>query len=172
MIAGDRDRFAIEAEPEEPIDGWVLGRFRFWLGGVAVGDWEDAADLRGCSHWLADFATRHVDRFDARLEHLPPADLMRILHDDVMCAPIPSRNEADAIASAYERFHISHLGMSSFNAVDLVLVATSDGSERCVWRNARDGSIGEARFARGEMATVAAAFSRTFRAAFPSQVGG
>jgi hypothetical protein len=43
------------------------------------------------------------------------------------------------IPDIFSRFHISRLGMSSFDAIDLLLVSTSDGHERCVWRNARNG---------------------------------
>jgi hypothetical protein len=170
VLVGDPQRFAIEAEPGEPVDGWILGRFRLWLGGVAVGDWDDAADLRGCANWLEDFATRPVNRFEARLEHLSADDLVRILYDDFMTKDVSRGGDSDAIADIYSRFHISHLGMSSFNAIDLLLVAISDGSERCVWRNACDGAIGEARLAHGEMETVAADFSRQFRAMFPGAI--
>jgi hypothetical protein len=166
MIAGNSQRFAIEAQPKEPDQGWVLGRFRFWLGGVPVGNWEDAADLRGCVRWLEDFANKPRNRLEPRLEGLTAADLIRILWDEFMTTPYRPGCPPDGIPDIYSRFHISHLGMSSFDALDLLLVSTLDGRERCVWRNARNGEIGECELAHGEMETVAVEFCRQFRARF------
>lgn len=67
MIVGRKDRFAIESELGEIVDGWVLGRFRFWVSGESVGNWDDAVDLKGCVGWLRDFASCPRDRFDPSL---------------------------------------------------------------------------------------------------------
>src|SRR5687767_10296624 len=84
MIAGRKDRFAIEAEVNDVVDGWVLGHFRFWLCSHQVGDWEDSADLRGCVRWLRDFAENPRDRFDPNLVNLPAEEVFKRVYDRPM----------------------------------------------------------------------------------------
>jgi hypothetical protein len=79
MIVGNRQRFAIDAEPEDPVDGWIFGRFRFWLGGVPVGNWDDAADLLGCVKWLEDFTSKPRDRLEPKVHGLSATELIRII---------------------------------------------------------------------------------------------
>jgi hypothetical protein len=132
MIVGNPQRFAIDAEPEDPVDGWIFGRFRFWLGATPVGNWDDAADLLGCVKWLEDFTSNPRNRLEPRLEGLSATELIRILYDDYMTLPYQPGVDACDIPDIFSRFHISRLGMSSFDAVDLLLVSTSDGHDRCV----------------------------------------
>src|SRR5687768_18410955 len=107
MIAGSKDRFAIEAEPDEIVDGWVLGRFRFWIDGESVGNWDDAADLTGCDGWLRDFAFNPRDRFEASMERAEVEEVFRRVYDQVT-----SEAEcASAVRDAVARFHISYLSM-------------------------------------------------------------
>ncbi len=86
MLVGRHDRFAIEAELEEVIDGWILGRFRFWLCGEPVGNWDDTADLRGCVSWLRDFAARPRDRFEPSLAGATPQEIFKNVYDAEFCA--------------------------------------------------------------------------------------
>jgi hypothetical protein len=66
------------------------------------------------------------------------------------------------IPFAYERFHITHLGMSSFDAYVVVLVKDADGAERCLWRKHGDENIHDCWLAAGEMERVAAEFCNEF----------
>ena len=163
MIVGNAERFAIETEPMDRVSGWILGRFRFWLCGRPIGNWEDAADLKGCARWLEDFATVPRDRHEAGLEVLSAEEVFKAVYDPVMASDIERANHLGGIRDAYSRFHISYLGMSSFEAFDVLLLFAADGSERCLWRDARNGEMGECRLAQGEMEKIAAEFCRGFR---------
>jgi hypothetical protein len=135
MIVGNSQRFAIEVEPEEILDGWLLGRFRFWIGGEAIGNWDDAADLRGCARWLAEFAAHPKDRYERQFDRASAEEIMRAVCDERGVRDNPLVEDVDG------RFYISRLGMSSFDAVDLLLVFTADGGERCIWREARTARL-------------------------------
>ncbi|MDP3279190.1 MAG: Imm42 family immunity protein [Deltaproteobacteria bacterium] len=156
MIAGNRERFAIEAEIEECIDGFTLGHLRFWICGRAVGDWEDSVDLLGCLRWLKDFRDHPRKRFEPGLWHLPAGEVFRRVYDPVM-AGAKSASES-CVPDAYARFHISHLGMSSFNRFDLLLLEDEHGAERCLWREAATEDLHECYLKSFEMESVAGEF--------------
>lgn len=158
MIVGTKDRFAIEAEPDEAEGGWVLGRFRLWLDGEPVGNWDDAADLKGCVGWLRDFATVPRDRFEPSLDGVEAEQVFRRVYDPVMTGAI----DGTPIRDAYARFHISHLGMSALERYDILLVKDAGGGERCLWRKAGENQIRECRLWRNEMETTAAEFCSRF----------
>jgi hypothetical protein len=158
MIAGRKDRFAIEAEPEEIVDGWVLGKFRFWLCGHAVGDWDDTADLKGCVGWLRDFVSKPRDRFEASLERASPEEVFREVYDPVMAGA----TRPALIDDAYGRFHIAHLGMSAFENFDILLLKEANGGERCLWRRAGSAVVHECYLWRNEMESVATDFCDLF----------
>jgi Immunity protein 42 len=162
MMAGNRERFGIEAEPEEVSGGWILGHFRFWLHGMPVGDWSDSTDLKGCARWLRDFADNPRDRFEPSLVELAPADVFRRVYD-----PVIANTDAQGpptIRDAFARFHISHLGMSSFERFDILLLKDAHEAERCLWRSTNAVEIFECRLWRNEMETVAAEFCERFSA--------
>lgn len=151
MIVGSKERFAIEADPQEEMDGWVLGGFRFWLAGQPVGNWDDAADLRGCVRWLRDFATVPRDRYEPALATAPAEEVFRCLYD----AAMDRGNGSTPAHDAFARFHISHIGMSSFELFDILLLYDAHGGERCLWRRAGAAHIHECRLWRNEMERVA-----------------
>jgi hypothetical protein len=163
MIAGNPERFAIEAEPTERVSGWILGRFRIWLRGRPIGDWDDTADLKGCARWLDDFAAVPRNRHEPGLEVLSAEEVFKAVYDPVMASDIERADRRDEIPNAHSRFHISHIGMSSFEAFDVLLLFTADGSERCLWRDARSGEIGECLLGHGEMENIAIEFCRRFK---------
>jgi hypothetical protein len=63
---------------------------------------------------------------------------------------------------AFARFHISHIGMSSLEQFDILLLYDAHGGERCLWRQADATKIEECRLWRNEMESVAGEFCRLF----------
>lgn len=163
MIVGNKGRFAIEVEPRQLSDRWVLGGFRLWLFGRPFGDWSDAADLLGCLRWLEDFATTPRDRFDPKLESLSAADVFARVYDPSMAPDARWDAAVEGVRDVFARFNISHIGMSSLDRVDVLLLFRADGSERCLCREMPGGEIREYQLARGEMESVAARFAEEFR---------
>jgi hypothetical protein len=158
MISGSKERFAIEAEPLEVTDGWILGRFRFWICNQPVGNWDDFADLRGCVRWLREFATESKDRFEPSLANAPPEEVFVSLYESTMTAD----SERKPVEAAYARFFVSHLGMSSMEAVDILLLYDEHGGERLIWRSDGSSAVRECRLWRREMEDVAADFCDQF----------
>jgi hypothetical protein len=108
-------------------------------------------------------ATVPRERHEPDLDNLSAPDVLQVTWDDFMSAEIVDGKSSARIPNCDDRFHISHLGMSSFDAFDIVLVSKQDGSERCIWRNARSGEIAEQNLRAGEMEAVASVFSSEFR---------
>ena len=162
MIIGDKSRFAIEAEPDSFVDGWILGHFRFWVDGKEIGDWGDTADLKSCCGWLRDFQSKPVDRFDASLRGLDRSGVFRLLYDTVMGAGGIANPEEQPIPCAFSRFHIGYLGMSSFDRFHLLLVKDAAGRERLLWRKAGSSLIHEFTFEPNEMEAIAGQFCDQF----------
>lgn len=165
LIVGNPKRFAIEVEPRDFRDRWVLGGFRLWLFGRAFGDWSDAADLVGCVGWLEHFASTARDRFEPILDSLPAADVFARIYDPSMSPDARWDERVEGVGDVYSRFCISHVGMSSLDRVDVLLLYAADGSERCLCREMPGGAIFEFRLEAGEIEAVAAKFASEFRQA-------
>jgi len=161
VLVGDSQRFAIEAEIETVMDGWVFGHFRFWAGGNAIGDWEDFTDLRGCLAWLRDFIGNARDRTAPDLLRRPAEELFLAIFDPEMPRfwdvprPVPP---ATRVTDAFSRFHISHIGMSSFENYGLLLLKDGSGHERLLWAYNRDPKVREVFLEANEMEAVAREF--------------
>lgn len=93
------------------------------------------------------------------LETRTPEEVFRLVYDPVMAG---GESGLEQVRDAYSRFHISHLGMSSFERFDLLLLKDANGSERCLWRVAGMKDIFECRLWRNEMETAAAEFCAWF----------
>lgn len=168
MIVGNRDRFAIEAQVESREDAFVLGHFCFWLENCCVGNWNDSTDLLGCLRWLRDFSSVPRDRYEPGLWNLPPAGVFAVIYDSVMRGS--HWRSVGSVRDAYARFHISHLGMSSFDRFDLLLLKDRLGTERLLWRQAGIEAIHDCYLDPLEMETVAQEFCDRF--VVPDAMGG
>jgi hypothetical protein len=161
IIAGDKAVFAIAAEFTGATQGWVFGRVRFILHACPCGDWSDEVDLRASYSWLADFASNPRDRNEPELMDLPAEDVFARIVDPVLTGKDGvQRNEV--YANTFSRFHISHLGMTAFDRVVMVLVE-SGPAQRCIWREADEGKLHDDIFPRGHMQDVAREFCRLLR---------
>ena len=158
VVVGNDLLFAIECKIESVERGWVIGHLRFWLRGQPAGDWDDFVDLRGCASWLRDFATIQVDRTKPELFRAPANEVFRLLFDSFMPVGKPDAGGwSPDHGDLHRRFHISHLGMSSFDHFDFLLIEDST-EQRCLWRDARDKIIHDAVFPVNTMESVARDF--------------
>jgi hypothetical protein len=171
ILAGQKERFAIEAEPDTEQDGRVFGGFRFWIAGNEVGDWMDTAYLNGCVQWLRDFESKPRDRFDPRLEDLDVLAVFELLWEPVYGENAIAEPRQQPIPYAYSRFHIGRLGMSSFDRVDILLVKSADGKERGFWRTFPDlQTLHAAVLDEDEMESVAREFCTKFEQIYPGTI--
>ncbi|OYW27100.1 MAG: hypothetical protein B7Z47_06985 [Chthoniobacter sp. 12-60-6] len=160
IVAGYDNNFSIAAEVTEITDNWILGRFRFVLHGKVCGNWDDAADLRGCHGWLKDFSIHFLPRFEHGLLTLPEVEIFERLVKPVLVQP-DAEEYAEVYPDTLSRFHISHLGMSSFNAVTMVLVEGAE-QQRCVWQANNDPIMSDL-FPQNCMQNVAQEFCDLFQ---------
>lgn len=160
IIAGSIQKFAIVAKVERTAPGWIWGSFKFVFQGRDCGNWNDAASLGGCCGWLKDFAEKHVNRFEPGLFELPPIDVFERL----VCSVIVQENRPCSLAvyeRTYSRFHITHLGSSSFDQITMVLMESSE-FQRCVWSESKENGFHDYIFPAGHMQEVALDFCRRF----------
>lgn len=156
IVTGNKEMFAIAAEVIETPNNWLLGRLRFVFHGQTCGNWNDETDLRGCYGWLKDFAEKPRRRFEPGLLELTPMEVF-----DRLVRPVQNRDEGPVVEyydETFSRFHISHLGMSSFDKVVMVLVE-GPKAQRCLWQEG-DESIHDDVFPSGHMQQVTLDFCR------------
>jgi hypothetical protein len=158
-LVGSQVVFGIESEITGLSKGWILGHFRFWIRGSELGDWADSVDLKGCSGWLRDFAQHPRNRFEPALASVSKEEIFSLLYDPEIH---PTSDQTPALFDdAYSRFHIKHLGMSSFDRFN-VLLLDDHSEQRCVWRDRGDMVVREALFRSGTMERVAEQFVAWF----------
>jgi hypothetical protein len=161
ILAGDNPPLAMEAEIDEVAEGWTWGRFRMWVQGQSIGNWEDTADLGGVVRWIRDLIDNPRLRRESALDGRSKEEIFRLIYDPVM-ARTARPGIKPPIEDAYTRFHIAHIGMSSFDAYDVLLLEEATGQQRLLWR-LRDGDIQEAYLPPREMERVAGEFCKKMR---------
>lgn len=135
MRFGDPADFAIDCEITDRDGAWVYGTVVFRAKDEVIGNADDAADLLGCRRWMRGFLARSREPADDALEVMTPAEFFAVVFDPVM----DRGNAAAAVyPDAFRRFSISHLGMSSFDRYDLLLVPLH-GGDRLLWRETGKG---------------------------------
>ena len=152
MIAGNKNKFAIQIEIIDKADDWIFGYFLFWIYGKAVGNPLDkSVDLKSCLNWLKQFVASSVNRFEPELFDMDKGKAY--LH---ICGSVVLQDQQDAFFSeekydsAFERFHIAQLGMSSFDDLNIMLIEHEDGRQRIIWQENGD-PIEEAHFGAREI---------------------
>jgi hypothetical protein len=68
MIFGQTSQVAIEAEALRTTGKWLYGHLRFWVGGQALGDFEDSSDLAGSARWGRRFLASSARRTRSDLD--------------------------------------------------------------------------------------------------------
>jgi len=132
MLRGDKAEFAIEIFPRRQIEEQVFGQFFMHVGGHRLGDPSDQTLLEGCRNWLRDLDADAPMRREPQLDNCDAEDVLRLAWDDVMAS---SGVDHPRFPSAFRRFHIAHVGMSAFDRFDVLLMLTSTGKSRFVWRH-------------------------------------
>ena len=155
MLIGDKKSMAIEIEILEIIEGWIFGTFFFWLSGKIVGDPKDRqVDLQGCTNWLKDFVENPRDRFEPNLYNMEMGQVFLLLNASVISGNQDVYFAKEPFEDTFSRFHIEHLGMSSFDQLNMVLIENENQQQRCIWQQ-NDQEIKEAFLTKGEIQKIA-----------------
>jgi Immunity protein 42 len=161
ITAGDNTAFAIAAELTAASQGWVFGRMRFVLHGSPCGDWNDEVDLCASYSWLVDFANNPRDRNEPELMNLSADDVFVRIVDPVLIS-IDGVRRNEIYYNTFSRFHISHLGMTAFDRVIMVLIE-SGSAQRCIWKHTDENKLHDDIFPRGHMQDVSRKFCSLIR---------
>jgi hypothetical protein len=166
IVAGNREEFAVMAEINGQYPDFLYGSFQFQFHGESCGNWEDEAHLNACYGWLREFSQTSMPRFEAGLLDV---SCVEIFHRLVKPVLVGMRDDDGSVPEIYNgtfaRFHITHIGMSSFDGFVVVLIENSD-AQRCVWAKCDDwlaGIIKEAVYPSGYMQRVAGEFCELFK---------
>jgi hypothetical protein len=136
---GNEHSIAVDYELLNVAEDWVFGRFCLFIGGMFVGDRDDVSvDLKGCRNWLVDFCTHARDRFEPGLMQAPKQQIFLQLAASVLVEQGASCFGGESYRDTFSRFHLSHLGMSSFNNVTLLLMRDQRDGARFIWQSADD----------------------------------
>lgn len=149
-------RISLRTEVHEVVDDWVFGSFFAVINGLEVGNREDSVDLKGCLRWWEDFANNPRDRYEPMLYDEDKESAYLALAASVLVNEEGYGSVQERYEDTFARFHISHLGMSSFDNVTILLVKSEAGLERLIWKTG-SGEIHEAYLAANELEE---AFSR------------
>ncbi len=133
MIFGDKKLFAIEISIKDTVEDWIFGNFMFWFKNLPLGNSEDdGVDLKGCMNWLKDFIEVPRNRFEKNLYTIPKTEAFKLLVENVL-ASYSQNSGNEFYENTFSRFHISHLGMSSFDDLILLLIENESRQQRCIW---------------------------------------
>lgn len=161
MHVGDKQLFALEWEITQIVDNWIFGEFFFWIRGHRIGNSSDnSVHLGGVAEWIANFLEDPQDRFEPELFDLSKLEVYRRLALSVLVQDDPEIESVEVYKNTFSRFHISHIGMSSFDLTTLLL-KDSSGLERCVWK-VYQGEICDAYLPENEMENVFRQFLSVF----------
>jgi hypothetical protein len=166
VIAGEISKLAVSWDIVEVIDGWIFGHFLLHIDGNTIGDSTDfSVDLNGCLRWIKDFGTSKMDRYEPGLFEMDKETLFTRLASSVLVSEDPECSVPEVYKNTFSRFHISQIGMSSFDNVTLLLVKDEIGRERCVWKTG-NGSVMEAYFEADVLECVLSDVSTAMHDAF------
>lgn len=160
MLIGETSTFAIEGVVTEHDNGWVFGNFRWWAGGTPIGDWSDYTDMKGCANWLRSLADESIDRYEAGLMQDSKESVFQRLYDSVMDTGY-SDGTPPPFDAIYTRFHLSHVGMSAFERVGMVLVEDAK-QQRLLWKDLDSQIVNDVFLPMGTVQRVAQAYVTWF----------
>ena len=132
MVIGDKQLFAIELTVLGFLDDETpVGLFFFWIDGERLGNPEDDAYMRGCISWLRGFYEDPGDRCEPELFDMELSQAYRELRK-AMEGPLEESMDG-RFGNIFSRFYIEHIGMSSFDDIQIALIEGNSMEQRFVW---------------------------------------
>lgn len=133
-LAVDHKSVELKISPTKRVETWVYGTFQLRLGGSLIGDEHDnGVDLMGCINWLSDFIAKPRDRLVPELMVAPK----EVVWQNIVVPVFESVTDVK-YPDVFSRFHLSHLGMSAFDRVIIVMINDGKEQERYVWQQGEE----------------------------------
>jgi hypothetical protein len=138
MIFGTKNIFAIEIGECErrPGSPGPYVQFRFWVGEIPIGDWNDRISIIASTGYASTLCSTEFVRRRSPFPGGPPSDVFGDAYDaffshDYATDPVVFPNLRD-------RYHLDEIGMGAVqDKYGLILVATTEGLERVIVRDLR-----------------------------------
>jgi hypothetical protein len=147
----EKGSISINFEVRSIIDGWIFGSTFLLINGTCVGNKSDySVDMKGCLRWWLDLANNPRNRFEPGLYESNKEKVFLLLASSVLVGEDSEDAVAEGYADTFARFHISHIGMSSFDDVTMIFVKNEAGLERLIWKTS-DDEVHEAHFDKNEL---------------------
>ena len=136
----------------------VFGHFRLWIGDKPIGNWEDLCMLSAVVRWMKDLVSHPTDRCENRLFFASNETVFSCIYDPLMVYKVTQQPPLFKIeATQLRRFHISHIGMSSFDDYFGVLLMECGNQQRILWANLETSELDDSYLPAG---TLQSAFSK------------
>ena len=140
MLFGDSSRFSIEANALRASGKWMYGNLRFWVGGNALGNFDDSADLAGSARWGRRFLAASARRTRPDLDPLPVEAVYRELFGRFF------ERGGSRSGEMFDRdpYVLDEVGESSLrDRVSVLAVRRADGQDRIIVRDHREAATWE-----------------------------
>lgn len=134
MLWGDSERFAVEAEFTHATGKWRFGRFRMWVAGTPVGDFEEASDLASGARWGRTFLANSAKRTRPDLEFLEAKGIFYELFEKYIASTpnVPWNRDAHLLDDVGEA--------SLRDKISIVVFRQQDGQDRIIVRDWKNGT--------------------------------
>jgi hypothetical protein len=162
MVVGDKARFAIEFELDDPPEGvWMIGLICYWICGQRVGDYDHVTSLRDALRLERMLGDRN-NRENARLFSVEKAHLCSILADSLFGDADPGPEIMRRAMDERWARHVITPELDVFSGWQVFLIESQDQG-RCVYRNLIVGSHFECYLHAGEFDEVLMVFMEVVR---------
>lgn len=143
MIIGSPDTFGIEIGAVESYSGYagLYVQFRFWIGNMPIGDWDDRISLIASVEYARMICANDKSRRVSPFARSMPAEVFQEVYDNYFSNDNYDHTKAPWVDPDYrDRFHMDGIGMGAIqDKYGIVLVDTSEGSERVIAKDLSQG---------------------------------
>lgn len=165
MLFGSKARFAVEADLDKvgAEDPFLLGRFCFWVGEEAVGDYELGGALSVALASCSNLLRFSENRGDGRLIAMPAADAFIEIYSALFVDNGQSDDQVKRDAEYYTRFVAIPMGFDVFDSWMAFLIEDR-AIGRYLWKKmaSEDDPVHETMLMKGEFDSVLSEFVHRF----------
>ena len=138
LIFGIKDTFAIEVGDiaDVPTEYGIFIQFRFWIGGIPIGDWDDIIPIDPSIQYAEELCTTEVYRRERLFHAASAANVFNKVYYgyfkyDYTINPI-------IVPDLKDRFHLDDIGLVSiYDKYGIVLVGCTNETERIIVKDLR-----------------------------------
>jgi len=166
-IAGDKEFFAIEFKIDSYVDKYVFGFIKFWINGIAVGDFEELVTISITVSYLEQFLQQGGVNVYKGSEKLNKDCLFYELHDVFIADITPPLNcrkfeqgYSLNIGEFREKYWLDEIGEDSFrDKISCVILHEPIlDRERIVWKDLKEELVFEGFIPKGMFVAVVKTF--------------